>query len=137
MKDSRQRILDKLAKTRSVKKAKLNKLQVKLNKIDEFKEAFNVDTEGEVTIVLRKLNDLLDQANTQANLLIEIGEYAPEYLDLAINMRSELEDILGESPEELTDFIDDTEAYLERVADFGYATDSAIADVWDSIPEYI
>ena len=137
MKDTRQRILDKLAKTQGVKKVNLKNYKVKLNEILAIKEAFAVDGQGEVEEVLASLDVKLSEAITEANRLIEIGDFMPEYYDSAVSMAKQLDEILGETPQELTDLISEIENYLARVSNLGYEYDSELTNLWDQLPKYV
>tara|TARA_R110002074_G_scaffold240506_9_gene412266 strand:+ start:1061 stop:1483 length:423 start_codon:yes stop_codon:yes gene_type:complete len=75
MKDSRQRILDKLAKTRSVKKAKLGKRKLDLSKLDDLNASFSDALQNYKS----GLESYKNSMNNAIGYLYELSEYNSEF----------------------------------------------------------
>lgn len=125
MKSSRQRILDKLAKTQGVKKA--SKRKINLSEINVLKERFGEDYDR-ILEIKAELISKLEQASTQANYLID-EFYDPEVLADADNTALQISEILGEVPIELIELQEQMRDVFTEAYELGSDYDSGIYDL--------
>lgn len=125
MKDSRQRILDKLAKTQGVKKA--SKRKINLSEINVLKERFSEDY-NRILEIKAELISKLEQASTQANYLID-EFYDPELLDDVDNTALQISEILGEVPIELLELQEQMRDVYTEASELGSEYDSGIYEL--------
>ncbi len=125
MKSSKQRVLDKLAKTQGVKKA--SKRKINLSEINVLKERFSEDYDR-ILEIKAELISKLEQASTQANYLID-EFYDPEVLDDADNTALQISEILGEVPIELIELQEQMRNVYTEASELGSDYDSGIYEL--------
>ena len=117
MKDSRQRILDKLAKTQGVKKASLGKRKLDLSKVDDLVSRLDViqdDVNGAEQTIDEGYSYIKSAFETTRNAYGELMEIKSAYN----NLEESIEALGIDLPQDVVDLIDviyDKEQELNRL----------------------